>query len=425
MLPYRRWRTPPGRRRPAAVVVMAAAVAMLSLLSACSWHRLPAAASEWTSSAVDACFAAPGAAAVPPVDLPAKGDKRNSFVFLGEFGYSSSRACGGAILAVGAGAGAYQARRRLPLIMLALLVLQKCATDGLTWYTRAYKVGGGFSASTAAFVGEILKFPVLAVAISIARSPGAVLTTFRDAVTKAPLLNCWMGAAYAGQNLLYFYCLENISATVYQVLSQSKLIFTAVLMTTVLGRSFSQKGVFALGLLCVGAVLTQIGEMGGGAAGAASRGNVLLGCGLTVLSAFISALPNVWYERILKGHDGKKQDEWVANVQLTFWIFFWVLVAKVCEGTGELGLVFGEGLAGLFTGFTPLVWAIVCLQTTKCILIPACLKYADNILVCYTKPVSIALMMLYTAVVTEVWPSPLMLFGGLLVVISLAIYESK
>lgn len=316
-------------------------------------------------------------------------------------------------------------RKWLPALLVGALVLQKCSTDGLTWYTRT-RAGIHYSGASVALLSEVFKFPLLAAAVAVFESPKQVVPTFKAAATQAPFLLCWVGAAYATQNLLYFVCLDHISAAGYQVLSQSKLIFTAILMRILLKKQFSYMQLAALGLLCVGSLATQIGESSGGHV-LGGGGNVPLGCALTVLSALLAALPNVFYERLLKKAN---TSEYVANLQLTTWIFIWVAGVKAWNDGGLGGGLMSLSPSGLATswanlteGFTPSVWAIVFLKTLNCIIIPACLKYADNILYGYAKPSSIVLTCVITAIVTSSLPPVSMVAGISLVLLSMWMYS--
>merc|ERR1719433_1684335 len=166
---------------------------------------------------------------------------------------------------------------------------------------------------------------------------------------------------------------------------------------------FSGGKLVGLLLLCAGAVATQLGEASS-AAILGGKGNVLLGCSLTVLSSVLSAMPNVFYESILKGKD---QDQWVANVQLTIWILIWVVVIR----SWSPGEGMAMGIAQMTAGFTPAVWLIVFLKTLNCVIIPLILKYGDNILYGYAKPVSIVATCAATSVVTSSLPAPSMVVG--------------
>jgi len=312
--------------------------------------------------------------------------------------------------------------RARPVLVVALLVLQKCATDGLTWYTRT-RGSVPYSGSSAALLSEMLKFPVMAVAIAVSESPGRVLPTFQNATRNIWVL-AWVAAAYAAQNLLYFLCLDHISPAGYQVLGQTKLVFTACLMRVMLGTRFSPARLLALALLIGGAVAAQSGEASSAAA-IGEKGNVLFGCGLTVLSSLLSSLPNVVYERALKS----QQEEWTLNLQLTFWILFWLLAIRAYGHSEDVGVMEGGGLAGLTNsiaeltvGFTPAVWAMVFLKALNCLIIPACLKYADNIVYGYAKPASIVLTCATTSVVTSSLPEPSLVVGFAMVVSSMWLY---
>jgi UDP-galactose transporter len=273
-------------------------------------------------------------------------------------------------------------------------------------------------------LSEVLKFPILAIAIAVFESPRRIWPTVKKATENFWLL-AWVALAYATQNLLYFVCLDHISPAGYQVLSQTKLIFTAGLMRVMLGKRFSRLQTVALALLVGGAVATQLGEMSG-AGVLGGKGNVLLGCSLTVLSSILSALPNVFYERILKRAD---QDEWAANLQLTTWIAIWVIFLRACspdEGFRAMeGSLSGlsQSIEQMTVGFTPAVWMIVFLKTLNCVIIPACLKYADNILYGYAKPVSIVLTCVVTSLITSSLPVPSMFVGFGLVLLSMWLYR--
>ena len=312
-------------------------------------------------------------------------------------------------------------RHRTPLLFGAL-VTQKVLADTLTDMTRR---AGAYSGSTVSMLSEVAKFPVLAVAIVVfgggaKRLKPTVVRAFRD----TPLKIAWIAGAYAAQNVLYFAALGRISAASYQVLSQSKMIFTAILAVTMLGQRLGPRKLVALASLLAGSLLVQLSEMGGafGEAGA----DALLGGGLTVLGALLSAVPNVWYEKILKTEG---EDEWARNIQVTCWIFLWIAASQLGAAAsafraGVPGAVapwaspyaFGSSMIGSMEGITPAVWAVVALKSLNGILIPATLKYAGNLVYLYAKPTSIVA----TALAAAAWsgaPPPLAFSAGAALVI--------
>ena len=57
-----------------------------------------------------------------------------------------------------------------------------------------------------------------------------IIPLFRQALTVGFAANAWIALCYTFNNLLYFDALSAISAVAYQVISQSKTVFTAALM---------------------------------------------------------------------------------------------------------------------------------------------------------------------------------------------------
>jgi len=215
-------------------------------------------------------------------------------------------------------------------------------------------------------------------------------------------------------------------------------------MYIMVGKRLIFRQLLAIALLIGGSLMVQLQEVARSGAGAQTIGAaaaagpfgispVSWGAILVLFSSFISALPNVAYERVLK-KEGENQ--WVNNIQVTIWIMLWIGAAnyvlpilKGCIGMGDargaIAMPSPELAAAAitsipaklrlaFTGFTPAVWVVVFLQSLKGILIPLTLKYADNILYAFTKPGSIVMTTILSLV-----------FGVSTVVASMFLYSSK
>ena len=287
-------------------------------------------------------------------------------------------------------------------MLLICLVIHKCATDGLTRYTR---MQGAYSGATVAVMSEVVKFPLIATAIaSMGGGPSQVVPIFREAFSKKLFANAWISLCYTFNNLLYFDALSAISAVAYQVLSQSKTLFTAGLMYVIVGKRLIARQIAAIALLIAGALLVQAQEFArstaAGAASAVSSSTIWWGVSLTLFSSFISALPNVQYEKVLKTEG---ENQWVNNVQVTVWIMLWIYLASwlptlkglaaaaVGRGAAPLGGLARPSLEGLarsvaeapgafraaFEGFTLPVWGVVLMKALNGILIPATFKCAS------------------------------------------------
>ena len=158
-----------------------------------------------------------------------------------------------------------------------------------------------------------------------------------------------------------------------------------------------------------------------------------------IFSSFISALPNVAYEKVLKTEG---QNQWVNNVQVTAWITLWVSLNALLPYVRPalLGIAAGKAspaallpwaaslpasVAACFSGFTLPVWGVVFLKALNGILIPATFKYADNLLYSYAKPSSIVVTCLFGAVMARSLPPLTMGVGVAIVVASIGLYNSK
>jgi UDP-sugar transporter A1/2/3 len=332
----------------------------------------------------------------------------------------------------------------------------QCSTDGLTRWTR---VQGDYSGNMVAVMSEVFKFPLIATAIaSFGGGPSEVLPTFRAALTTKPFANAWIALCYTFNNLLYFGALSSLSAVAYQVLSQSKTLFTAGLMYFIVGKRLIFRQLVAIGMLIAGAVLVQAQELarstaaGGAAASAAAAGGFLgmstvmwMGVASVLFSSFISALPNVYYEKVLKTEG---ENQWVNNLQVTVWIMLWIAAASYLPALAGAvkALITGgssAGAAGLslptfssiatlpstvraaFDGFTLPVWGVVVLKALNGILIPATFKYADNIIYSYARPSSIIFTTALGCILTGTLPSISLVLGVATVVASIVLYSSK
>lgn len=330
-------------------------------------------------------------------------------------------------------------------LLLVCLIVHKCATDGLTRWTRVH---GSYSGATVAVMSEVVKLPLIAIAVaSFGGGPRQVVPIFKQAFTRTPFANAWISLCYTFNNLLYFDALSAISAVAYQVLSQSKMLFTAGLMYFMVGKRLLVRQLIAILMLIAGALLVQLQELAkasaaSAGASAAASSAMWWGVGLTLFSSFISALPNVAYEKVLKTEG---ENQWVNNVQVTVWIMFWIWLASwlpdlaraLLGGPGRVAALptaaslvasaaaLPQTLRAAFAGFSLPVWGVVMLKAMNGILIPATFKYADNILYAYAKPSSIVATTVLAAVLTRSMPSLSMALGIGLVLASIVLYDSK
>jgi len=324
-------------------------------------------------------------------------------------------------------------RFQLKYIVLLLLVFQNSATTMLVRYTRTPRPGQIlYLGSMAVLVSELLKFPTCLALI--ARDEGGVMGMVR-AVRRGVFVR-WrdtlrMGVpalCYGIQNALFFVALSNLSASSYQIWSQSKTLFTALFFVKLLGQTLKPRQWFALSLLTTGVCLVQLGDAAAGAA--AAVGVPLLGVAAVLASSLSSGFANIYFEKVLKQADCKTEADcpldkqapatlWMRNVQLGLFAIPQAAALMLCSKASRDVIA----AHGIFAGFTPAVWMVTTLTAGGGLLIAAVVKHADNLLKTYATAVAIILTAIITSVQTGVAPSPGFLRGMSLVLTSIFLYN--
>ena len=364
-------------------------------------------------------------------------------------------------------------RQRLPLkwVVLILLVVQNAATTILVQTTRSNQAQSGvvYLGGAAVLISELIKLPTCL--LLICREEGGVqqmITKVHDAVFSSRRIGDTMrmgvpALCYGLQNLLFFVALSNLSATSYQLWSQTKVLFTALFFVKILGQRLRLKQLLALTLLTGGVAAVQLAQAGtetaqvaglaargasvtgstGAAAEAAAAGASLAGSSVTIgivavlLSSLLSGFANVYFEKVLKeaecefedscelSEDGRRPQAnapvslWVRNVQLA--IFSIPQAALLLLFSSQSRSVIAEH--GLLAGFTPLVWLVTLLTACGGLLIAAVVKYADNVLKTYATAIAIVVTCIIGTVTTGVAPAPGFLCGMALVLLSMLMYN--
>ncbi|KAL8435788.1 hypothetical protein ACSSS7_002165 [Eimeria intestinalis] len=224
------------------------------------------------------------------------------------------------------------------------------------------------------------------------------------------------GLLYSLQNNLIFVALSNLSGAVYQVTYQLKILTTALLSVTLLGRRLPPLKWTALLLLFSGVALIQYpgqaksSEFASKTAGQSS----LVGLVAVLCACLTSGLAGVYLEKLLKQ---KTTTIWLSNMQLALYGLL----------AGLMGAFWNDGPAilkdGFFQGYTRLTVAAILLQALGGLVVSAVLKYADNILKCFGNAVSIIFSCLVSwVVIGDFSPSSLFCVGTCLVLVATYIY---
>jgi UDP-sugar transporter A1/2/3 len=221
---------------------------------------------------------------------------------------------------------------------------------------------------------------------------------------------------YTVQNNLMFVSLNNLSAAVQQVTYQLKIVTTAVLSVVILGKALGPTKWLALMLLLMGVMLVQWPkDWGTNGSSYHAPGNPTIGFVAVLTACATSGLASVYLEKILKQTSASI---WVRNVQLGFF-------GAVMALFGSLSTDGAKIMEGGFTqGYDFRVLCVIAMNACGGLLCAAVLKYADNILRCFSVALSIILTcVLSSAVLRDFAPDLFFITGAALAIASTFIYS--
>jgi len=280
------------------------------------------------------------------------------------------------------------------MLLLGLMVVQNSFVVLFGRYTRADKTTEElYVVNDLILICEALKF-ILACALEHNTTNGKLMKSVKENIIDVPLdaLKILIPSMlYLIQNSLLYVALSNLSAPLFQVTYQSKLLTTALVSVVMLQRSYKFKQWVCLCLLGLGVAIVVLGEKkepkddeNADKDDGNAEQSITVGLISVTIACFSSALAGVYFEKVLKkptmittegGQEKTKNPVslWMRNIQMAF---FSVIIALI---NGQL--VKGPDADKPFMhGFTVYVWIVVVLQAGGGLLVAAVIKYADNVL---------------------------------------------
>lgn len=238
-------------------------------------------------------------------------------------------------------------------------------------------------------------------------------------------------ALFTLQNMLLFVALENLEATLFQVVYQSRLLVAALLMMALLGRSFSRQKWLSLLLLVGGIVLAQINPDGSFVKGDFNK--TMLGLGAAILCGSSSSLAGVFMEMIYKraateGRPTESSFLSTRNVHLSFYSMMLTVVVPqlydlVKGGTPTTPATEAvANPASYFAGIDVVVWIMILNQAVGGVVVALVLKYADNILKGFATTGAILLSGVLSVYLFGVIPTTFFVGGVVTVIAAVLLY---
>jgi UDP-sugar transporter A1/2/3 len=173
---------------------------------------------------------------------------------------------------------------------------------------------------------------------------------------------------YGAMNILSFVSLRNISAGMFTIFAQCKILTTATFSTIMLKRKYSWTQWRALIALIMGILLFSQPIWEGGSTN--EKGNPVLGTIAVLIEVTLSGFASIYFEKVIKT-DPLQLGIWERNFQLAV-------------GSVPVYLIFivgnGGGTEGFFGGWSLLAAFLAALGAAGGLLVALSIKYGDSIL---------------------------------------------
>mmetsp|Transcript_23236 Transcript_23236/g.37321 ORF Transcript_23236/g.37321 Transcript_23236/m.37321 type:complete len:359 (-) Transcript_23236:386-1462(-) len=312
--------------------------------------------------------------------------------------------------------GEADSAQRIKYLVLALLVVQNVATILSMKQASRQPAEDGRQALTTSIVVMVELFKVTICSLEIIVRKKGIYGLYSEistdilskrTETAMMMVPCFL---YFVQNNLLLLAVANLDPPVYYVVSQLKILATALFSILILKKQISMPKWIALLILIFGTVLSQSDFQVSGT-------NVFnsVGLGAAICAVFTSGLAGVLCERQLK-HGSSNVSMSIRNVQLG--------VPSCCLGLAALYLQNSEQIitGGFFQGFTYWTWTVVFLHSLGGLLVTAVMKFADNLLKGFAMAASLISACFLSVHFFEFVLTSNFIFGALLVVFSTFMY---
>ena len=181
----------------------------------------------------------------------------------------------------------------------------------------------------------------------------------------------FLALIYGAMNILSFVALRNISAGIFTIFAQCKILTTAVCSSVVLQRSYSWTKWRALIALLMGVLLFSEPIWGDpDKSKAVEGGNAFIGTAAVLTEVTLSGFASIYFEKVIKT-DPLKLNIWERNFQLALSSVPVYLVFIAGDGGGK---------AGFLGGWTAVAFLLAFLGAAGGLLVALSIKHGDSIL---------------------------------------------
>jgi UDP-sugar transporter A1/2/3 len=269
-------------------------------------------------------------------------------------------------------------------IALVALVVQNSFLSICMRYTFIHNDGNPYITSTAVLLAEILKLVISTIVCITVDSKGN-MSQFLNTCYVDMMKNSrdWFklmvpSILYTLQNSLQYYSMSCLSAPVFQVLYQMKIITTAVFSVLILSKRLISTQWLSVFSLACGIALVQLSQtvMDEG------KANSIYGLISVLCGCLTSGFAGVYFELVLKQTNASI---WMRNIQLSA---IGIVVSIISCYMRDKQAILDRGF---LSGYNEYVVAVIVLQAAGGLIVAVVVKYADNVLKGFATSVSILL----------------------------------
>ncbi|KAE9283427.1 hypothetical protein PR003_g27130 [Phytophthora rubi] len=229
-------------------------------------------------------------------------------------------------------------------------------------------------------VVELLKLLLALVSLSLTRGEAGLVNQLKTWKLRAAVATTVLPALiYVLQNLLNHAAVVALDGVTFNVLNQTKIIWTALLVYLLLGTRQSPLQLVALGLLCVAAVLmtsssAEEGQEGHEEAGPTDAA-VFTGMYQALLGAVLSALAGSIIQRALQR---ERRNQYMVTVELSCLGEVTLLALAVVQG-GLVPATEGDSQDGMWEGWSVMTLAALTCQALGGVLVGFVIRDCGNV----------------------------------------------
>uniref|UniRef100_A0AC35TJ30 UDP-galactose transporter n=1 Tax=Rhabditophanes sp. KR3021 TaxID=114890 RepID=A0AC35TJ30_9BILA len=333
-------------------------------------------------------------------------------------------------------------------LTLIFFVFHSTLSVCLLRYVRFRDVKVMYAAPAALFVGELVKIGLSVIFLSWESKSVKKALKLIYVGTVIEWRECLKAsvasACYVFQNLLYYYSISYLDATLLLVTQQIKILTTALFAVLLLKKRLSLVQWSSMVVLIFGIILVQW-KVEKKAAGVVEN-NTTTASSVEGTTVFLSTttpyypLPNplnlspgiiglimVLIASILSGFTGIYLEKMFKNSTLSLWtrnfqlaVFSIPLLLCLAMITDYDQITNG----GLFNGFDTWVFAVSFVFGVHGLIVALLLKHASSILKCFASGFVIAMTSIVSIFLFNKWPSYLFVIGTLIILVAVFLYSN-